>query len=176
MPSAAAAARTPSISSSVKGTFSDGIPAWYLLGTCWGDPQADRRRHEGCWNEPTEDVAAMANTHGGLIIYGVQDKTCELVGVNPRDVNTEQYAQQVRKRRRARRRRALVRGEADRPHRQPAQLLRQAPAGRPRPAPAAPPGPQGPVGRAVNLPRAGRERPQGSHSVAGSRGFRSTRR
>ncbi|WP_327725945.1 helix-turn-helix domain-containing protein [Streptomyces europaeiscabiei] len=67
----------------MKGTFSDGIPAWYLLGTCWGDPQADRRRRGGCWNESAKDVAAMANTRGGLIIYGVQDETCELVGINP---------------------------------------------------------------------------------------------
>ncbi|MDX3697254.1 putative DNA binding domain-containing protein [Streptomyces europaeiscabiei] len=154
----------------MKGTFSDGIPAWYLLGTCRGDPQADRRRCKGCWNEPTKDVAAMANTRGGLIIYGVQDKTCELVGINPGDVSTEQYAQWVRERRRARRRPALVRGEADRLHRQPAQLLRQAPAGCLKTGAGGSSGPQGPVGRAVNLPRAGRERPQGSHSVAGSRG------
>ncbi|MGJ3562011.1 RNA-binding domain-containing protein [Streptomyces sp. INA 01156] len=28
-------------------------------------------------------VAAMANTRGGLIIFGVRDATCELVGIDP---------------------------------------------------------------------------------------------
>ncbi|MER6345226.1 AlbA family DNA-binding domain-containing protein [Streptomyces sp. NPDC001595] len=47
---------------------------------------------EGRWNELAKDVAAMANTRGGLIIFGVRDTTCELVGITPGDVNTEQYA------------------------------------------------------------------------------------
>lgn len=81
----------------------------------------------------------MANTRGGMIIYGVQDRTCEPVGINPGDVNTEQYAQWVRKRRRARRRPALVRGEADRyTASRHSCCARHLPAAR-RPAQAAPP-------------------------------------
>jgi predicted HTH transcriptional regulator len=38
----------------------------------------------------------MANTRGGLIIFGVRDTTCELVGIDPGEVNIEQYAQWVR--------------------------------------------------------------------------------
>ncbi|MFD4413492.1 helix-turn-helix domain-containing protein [Streptomyces sp. NPDC058476] len=56
-------------------------------------PQPPR---EGRWNELAKDVAAMANTRGGLIIFGVRDTTCELVGINPGEVNIEQYAQWVR--------------------------------------------------------------------------------
>ncbi|MEU9671088.1 ATP-binding protein [Streptomyces bobili] len=56
-------------------------------------PQPPR---EGRWNELAKDVAAMANTRGGLIIYGVQDSTCVLTGIDPDEVNTEQYAQWVR--------------------------------------------------------------------------------
>ncbi|MEW2290809.1 ATP-binding protein [Streptomyces sp. NPDC047841] len=51
---------------------------------------------EGRWDELTKDVAAMANTRGGLIIFGVRDATCELVGIDPDEVNIEQYAQWVR--------------------------------------------------------------------------------
>ncbi|GAA4339570.1 hypothetical protein GCM10023086_74660 [Streptomyces venetus] len=53
-------------------------------------PQPPR---EGRWNELAKDVAAMANTLGGLIIFGVRDATCELAGIDPGEVNTEQYAQ-----------------------------------------------------------------------------------
>ncbi|AEY86856.1 hypothetical protein SHJG_1580 [Streptomyces hygroscopicus subsp. jinggangensis 5008] len=56
-------------------------------------PQSPR---EGRWNELAKDVAAMANTRGGLIIFGVRDTTCELVGIDPDEVNIEQYAQWVR--------------------------------------------------------------------------------
>ncbi|ATW46664.1 AlbA family DNA-binding domain-containing protein [Streptomyces peucetius] len=56
-------------------------------------PQPPR---EGRWNELAKDVAAMANTRGGLIIFGVRDTTCELVGIDPGEVNTDQYAQWVR--------------------------------------------------------------------------------
>ncbi|RMB83724.1 helix-turn-helix domain-containing protein [Streptomyces shenzhenensis] len=38
----------------------------------------------------------MANTRGGLIIFGVRDTTCELTAIDPDEVNTEQYAQWVR--------------------------------------------------------------------------------
>ena len=37
-------------------------------------PQPPR---EGRWNELAKDVAALANTRGGLLIYGVTDKTTE---------------------------------------------------------------------------------------------------
>ncbi|MFD4953456.1 helix-turn-helix domain-containing protein [Streptomyces sp. NPDC058451] len=56
-------------------------------------PQPPR---EGRWNELAKDVAAMANTRGGLIIFGVRDATCELVGIDPDEVKIEQYAQWVR--------------------------------------------------------------------------------
>lgn len=56
-------------------------------------PQPPR---EGRWNELAKDVAAMANTRGGLIIFGVRDTTCELVGIDPDEANTDQYAQWVR--------------------------------------------------------------------------------
>lgn len=56
-------------------------------------PQPPR---EGRWNELAKDVAAMANTRGGLIIFGVQDTTCELTGIDPAEVNSEQYAQWIR--------------------------------------------------------------------------------
>lgn len=56
-------------------------------------PQPPR---EGRWNELAKDVAAMANTRGGLIIFGVRDTTCELTGINPDEANTDQYAQWIR--------------------------------------------------------------------------------
>ncbi|MFD8916115.1 helix-turn-helix domain-containing protein [Streptomyces sp. NPDC059575] len=55
-------------------------------------PQPPR---DGRWNELAKDVAATANTRGGLLIFGVQDKTIELVGV-PAGANTEQYHQWIR--------------------------------------------------------------------------------
>ncbi|MET8816453.1 ATP-binding protein [Streptomyces sp. NPDC004549] len=56
-------------------------------------PQPPR---EGRWNELAKDVAAMANTRGGLVIFGVRDTTCELVGIDPDEVKADQYAQWVR--------------------------------------------------------------------------------
>lgn len=56
-------------------------------------PQPPR---EGRWNELAKDVAAMANTRGGLLIYGVTDKTTVPVGIDPDEVNTQQYAQWIR--------------------------------------------------------------------------------
>ncbi|WP_447034463.1 AlbA family DNA-binding domain-containing protein [Streptomyces hypolithicus] len=56
-------------------------------------PQQPR---DGRWNEFAKDVAAMANTRGGLIIFGVQDKTTVLVGIDPDEVNRQQYAQWIR--------------------------------------------------------------------------------
>ena len=42
---------------------------------------------DGRFNELAKDVAAMANTRGGLLIFGVRDKTTELVGIDPDEVN-----------------------------------------------------------------------------------------
>ncbi|MGW2790684.1 AlbA family DNA-binding domain-containing protein [Streptomyces sp. NPDC001251] len=51
---------------------------------------------DGRWNEFAKDVAAMANTRGGLLVFGVVDKTTDLVGIDPAQVNVQQYAQWVR--------------------------------------------------------------------------------
>lgn len=56
-------------------------------------PQPPR---DGRWNEFAKDVAAMANTRGGLIIFGVQDKTTALTGIDPDNANPQQYAQWIR--------------------------------------------------------------------------------
>ncbi|MFE7327942.1 helix-turn-helix domain-containing protein [Streptomyces sp. NPDC057565] len=56
-------------------------------------PQPPR---DGRWNELAKDVAAMANTRGGLLVFGVRDKTTELVGIDPGEVNVQQYAQWIR--------------------------------------------------------------------------------
>lgn len=47
-------------------------------------------------SEFAKDVAAMANTRGGLIIYGVADKPVTWKGIRKEDANPEQYAQWVR--------------------------------------------------------------------------------
>jgi hypothetical protein len=52
----------------------------------------------GVWNEFAKDVAAMANTRGGLLIYGVRDSDKKLVGINLQDVNEQQMLQSVRTR------------------------------------------------------------------------------
>lgn len=52
------------------------------------DPQADA--------EFAKDVAAMANTRGGLIIYGVADQPVKFTGVTAADANPDQYAKWVR--------------------------------------------------------------------------------
>ncbi|MXG30393.1 AlbA family DNA-binding domain-containing protein [Streptomyces sp. YIM 132580] len=56
-------------------------------------PQPPR---DGRWNELAKDVAAMANTCGGLLIFGVQDKTCHLTGIDPDQANPQQYHQWIR--------------------------------------------------------------------------------
>ncbi|MFJ4577354.1 RNA-binding domain-containing protein [Streptomyces sp. NPDC088846] len=56
-------------------------------------PQPPR---DGRWNELAKDVAAMADTRGGLLIFGVRDKTCDLVGIDPEQVNDQQYSQWIR--------------------------------------------------------------------------------
>ncbi|WP_330242606.1 AlbA family DNA-binding domain-containing protein [Streptomyces sp. NBC_00525] len=56
-------------------------------------PQPPR---DGRWNELAKDVAAMANTRGGLIIFGVQDKTTALTGIDAETANPQQYTQWIR--------------------------------------------------------------------------------
>ncbi|MEV0936376.1 ATP-binding protein [Streptomyces phaeochromogenes] len=51
---------------------------------------------EGRWNELAKDVAAMANTRGGLLIYGVTDQDTRPVGIKPAEVNAARYAQWIR--------------------------------------------------------------------------------
>ncbi|WP_331768148.1 ATP-binding protein [Embleya sp. NBC_00896] len=50
---------------------------------------------DGRWNEFAKDVAAMANTRGGLLIYGVSDDVRE-IGIDPSHVNEQQLGQWVR--------------------------------------------------------------------------------
>ncbi|MEU0001858.1 ATP-binding protein [Streptomyces microflavus] len=52
-------------------------------------------RKPGLWNEFAKDVAAMANTRGGLLIYGVSDEI-ELVGVDLSVVDEKQMRQAMR--------------------------------------------------------------------------------
>ncbi|MFC8350797.1 helix-turn-helix domain-containing protein [Streptomyces sp. NPDC057280] len=56
-------------------------------------PQPPR---DGRWNELAKDVAAMANTRGGLLVYGVTDQDTKPVGIDPAEVNAAQYAQWIR--------------------------------------------------------------------------------
>ncbi|MFD7676164.1 AlbA family DNA-binding domain-containing protein [Streptomyces anulatus] len=56
-------------------------------------PQPPR---DGRWNELAKDVAAMANTRGGLLIFGVRDKTCDLTGIDPGQASPQQYHQWIR--------------------------------------------------------------------------------
>ncbi|MEV6179885.1 ATP-binding protein [Streptomyces sp. NPDC052015] len=55
-------------------------------------PQPPRN---GRWNEFAKDVAAMANTRGGLLIYGVSDDK-RLAGIDLQQVNEQQLGQWVR--------------------------------------------------------------------------------
>ncbi|MET8182365.1 ATP-binding protein [Streptomyces sp. NPDC005336] len=50
-------------------------------------PQPPRN---GRFNELAKDVAAMANTRGGLLIFGVTDQATEPVGIDPGEVNSQQ--------------------------------------------------------------------------------------
>lgn len=50
---------------------------------------------DGRWNEFAKDVAAMANSRGGLLIYGVSNDV-RLTGINPQQVNEQQLGQWVR--------------------------------------------------------------------------------
>ncbi|GLY40427.1 hypothetical protein Amsp01_064500 [Amycolatopsis sp. NBRC 101858] len=60
----------------------------------WKEPLPQPPR-DGAWNEFAKDVAAMANTRGGLLIYGVSDKL-ELRGVDLASVDVRMYGQWLR--------------------------------------------------------------------------------
>ncbi|MFJ9891605.1 helix-turn-helix domain-containing protein [Streptomyces sp. NPDC091287] len=49
----------------------------------------------GQWNEFAKDISAMANTRGGLLIYGVADNH-EIIGIDWEKADLRQYAQWVR--------------------------------------------------------------------------------
>ncbi|MGW6971644.1 AlbA family DNA-binding domain-containing protein [Streptomyces sp. NPDC054952] len=49
----------------------------------------------GIWNEFAKDVTAMANTRGGLLVYGVTDNI-EPVGISLPEVNEQQLTQTLR--------------------------------------------------------------------------------
>ncbi|MGW5442729.1 AlbA family DNA-binding domain-containing protein [Streptomyces asiaticus] len=49
----------------------------------------------GQWNEFAKDVAAMANTRGGLLVYGVSDSV-DMVGIDLDKVNDKQLGQWLR--------------------------------------------------------------------------------
>ncbi|MFJ8255544.1 helix-turn-helix domain-containing protein [Streptomyces sp. NPDC094466] len=55
-------------------------------------PQPPRN---GQWNEFAKDISAMANTRGGLLIYGVADNH-EITGIDWEKADLRQYAQWVR--------------------------------------------------------------------------------
>ncbi|MFH9757305.1 helix-turn-helix domain-containing protein [Streptomyces griseus] len=55
-------------------------------------PQPPRN---GQWNEFAKDISAMANTRGGLLIYGVADNH-EIIGIDREKADLRQYAQWVR--------------------------------------------------------------------------------
>jgi hypothetical protein len=50
---------------------------------------------KGEWNEFAKDVAAMANTRGGLLVYGVSDDIA-MVGIDLDEVNDKQLGQWLR--------------------------------------------------------------------------------
>jgi hypothetical protein len=50
---------------------------------------------EGAWNEFAKDVVAMANTRGGLLVYGVSDDL-KLRGINPAAADVRRYGQWLR--------------------------------------------------------------------------------
>ncbi|MFE7903006.1 helix-turn-helix domain-containing protein [Streptomyces sp. NPDC057424] len=47
-----------------------------------------KKAEPGEWNEFSKDVAAMANTRGGLLIYGVRNDR-KITGIDPSAVQTE---------------------------------------------------------------------------------------
>lgn len=61
----------------------------------WKQALPSFARTPGVWNEFAKDVAAMANTRGGLLVYGVSDQI-ELVGVDLAAVDKKQMLSAVR--------------------------------------------------------------------------------
>lgn len=64
-------------------------------GLDWKQALPSFARTPGVWNEFAKDVAAMANTRGGLLVYGVSDQI-ELVGVDLVSADTKQMLSAVR--------------------------------------------------------------------------------
>ncbi|WP_328978419.1 ATP-binding protein [Streptomyces canus] len=61
----------------------------------WKEKLPSFARKPGIWNEFAKDVAAMANTRGGLLVYGVSDQI-KLVGVDLAAVDRKQMLSAVR--------------------------------------------------------------------------------
>ncbi|MFF5759980.1 ATP-binding protein [Streptomyces longwoodensis] len=61
----------------------------------WKEALPAEPRVKGEWNEFAKDVAAMANTRGGLLVYGVSD-AIERVGIDLDKVNDKQLGQWLR--------------------------------------------------------------------------------
>ncbi|WP_019065421.1 AlbA family DNA-binding domain-containing protein [Streptomyces prunicolor] len=61
----------------------------------WKQALPNFARTPGVWNEFAKDVAAMANTRGGLLIYGVSDRI-ELVGIDLSTVDKKQLLSTMR--------------------------------------------------------------------------------
>ncbi|ELS59010.1 AlbA family DNA-binding domain-containing protein [Streptomyces viridochromogenes] len=61
----------------------------------WKEPLPGFARTPGVWNEFAKDVAAMANTRGGLLIYGVSDDI-KFVGVDLAKVDEKQMLSAIR--------------------------------------------------------------------------------
>ncbi|MFF5546689.1 AlbA family DNA-binding domain-containing protein [Streptomyces olivaceoviridis] len=61
----------------------------------WKEMVPGEPKVKGEWNEFSKDVAAMANTRGGLLVYGVSDAV-ELVGVNLNEIDDKKLGQWLR--------------------------------------------------------------------------------
>ncbi|MEU1690009.1 ATP-binding protein [Streptomyces hirsutus] len=61
----------------------------------WKEMVLEEAKVKGEWNEFSKDVAAMANTRGGLLVYGVSDAV-ELVGVDLDKIDEKKLAQWLR--------------------------------------------------------------------------------
>ncbi len=61
----------------------------------WKERLPNLARTPGVWNEFAKDIAAMANTRGGLLVYGVSDRI-ELTGIDLGSVDEKQLLSTVR--------------------------------------------------------------------------------
>ncbi|WP_329595992.1 ATP-binding protein [Streptomyces pseudovenezuelae] len=61
----------------------------------WKEMVPEEAKVKGEWNEFSKDVAAMANTRGGLLVYGVSDAV-ELVGVDLDEIDDKKLGQWLR--------------------------------------------------------------------------------